>query len=156
METKKMPIKGFINYTPKQEKEQAEQWDTPYCSERTIGVSRVFCEEKGITLIALIIMVILLIILAMVSIKAVTGKEGILASSSNIANEYVIQQYGEQIEQLVTSIILKDSLIRKNNNVKKYGRRNGKRRLDKKCSAKRRSKRYNSHNNRWVHISSIL
>ncbi len=110
METKKMPIKGFINHTQKQ--------------------------EKGITLIALIIMVILLIILAMVSIKAVTGKEGILDSSSNIANEYVIQQYREQIEQLVSSIILKDSLIRKNNNFRKHGRRNGKRRLDKKCSAK--------------------
>ena len=62
-------------------------------------------------------MVILLIILAMVSIKALTGKEGILASSSNIANEYVIQQYGEQIEQLVHSIILKDSLIGKKTTV---------------------------------------
>ena len=69
-------------------------------------------KQEGITLIALIIMVILLIILAMVSIKAVTGKEGILASSSNITNEYVIEQYREQIEQLVNSIILKDSLIR--------------------------------------------
>jgi len=109
METKKEALKGFINYTQKQE---------------------------GITLIVLIIMVILLIILAMVSIKAVTGKEGILASSSNIANEYIVQQYGEQIEQLAHSIILKDSLIRKNNNVRKYGRRNGKRRLDKKCSTR--------------------
>ena len=109
METKKEALRGFINCTQKQE---------------------------GITLIALIIMVILLIILAMVSIKVVTGKEGILASSSNIANEYVIQQYGEQIEQLVHSIILKDSLMRKNNNKRKYGRRNGKRRLDKKCSAR--------------------
>ncbi len=90
METKKMPLRGFIKHTQKQE---------------------------GITLIALIIMVILLIILAMVSIKALTGKEGILASSSNIANEYVIQQYGEQIEQLVHSIILKDSLIGKKTTV---------------------------------------
>ena len=95
-----------------------------------------FHKEAGITLIALIIMIILLILLAMVSIKAVTGKEGILASSSNIANEYVVQQYGEQIEQLAHSIILKDSLIRKNNNKRKYGRRNGKRRLDKKCNTK--------------------
>ena len=95
-----------------------------------------FHKEAGITLIALIIMIILLILLAMVSIKAVTGKEGILASSSNIANEYVVQQYGEQIEQLAHSIILKDSLIRKNNNKRKHGRRNGKRRLDKKCNTK--------------------
>ena len=109
METKKEALKGFINYTQKQE---------------------------GITLIALIIMIILLILLAMVSIKAVTVKEGILASSSNIANEYIVQQYGEQIEQLAHSIILKDSLMRKNNNKRKYGRRNGKRRLDKKCDTK--------------------
>ena len=85
METKKQPLKGFINHTKKQE---------------------------GITLIALIIMVILILILAAISIKGLTGKEGILASSSNIANEYVVQQYREQIEQLVHSIILKDSLIR--------------------------------------------
>ena len=117
METKKEALKGFINYTQKQKKEMKQG-------------------EKGITLIALIIMIILLIILAMVSIKAVTGKEGILASSSNIANEYVVQQYREQIEQLAHSIILKDSLMRKDNNKRKYGRRNGKRRLDKKCSAR--------------------
>lgn len=110
METKKVPLKGLIKHTQKQ--------------------------EEGITLIVLIIMVILLIILAMVSIKAVTGKEGIIASSTTVANQYVIGQYREQIEQLVHSIILKDSLIRKDNNKKEYGRRNGKGRMDKKCCAK--------------------
>ncbi len=141
---------GFINYTQEHEKGQAEQWDTPYCSERTIRVSRVFREDKGITLIALLIMVILVVILAAISIKGLTGKEGIFASSSKIGNEYVIAQYGEQVEQLANSIILKDSLARKNHNNRKYGRGNGKRRLDKECSAKRQI--YNSHNNRWVHI----
>ena len=101
-------LKGFINYTQKQ--------------------------EKGITLIALIIMIILLILLAMVSIKAVTGKEGIFSSSTNIANEHVIVHYKEQLEQLVNSIILKDSLLRKNNHTKQHGRRHRERRLDKKCS----------------------
>ena len=101
-----------------------------------IGLINNIKKEKGITLIALIIMVLLLIILAMISIKAVTGKEGIFVSSSNITNEYVVQQYGEQIEQLVHSIILKDSLLRKINNKTKHGRRYGKRRLDKKCSAR--------------------
>ena len=128
---------GFINCTQKQEKERIKEDNSLSLIKN--GLKRVpqfFHAEEGITLIALIIMVILLILLAMVSIKAVTGKEGILASSSNIANEYVIQQYGEQIEQLVHSIILKDSLMRKNNNKRKYGRRNGKRRLDKKCSAR--------------------
>ena len=128
METKKEALKGFINHTQKQ--------------------------EKGITLIALIIMVILLIILAMVSIKAVTGKEGILASSAQIGNEYIIQQYKEQLEQLVHSIILKDSLLRKNNHNRKLSRRHRKRRLDKKCNTRR--KRHNCYNNRWIHISSIL
>ena len=67
-------------------------------------------QEKGITLIALIIMVLLLIILAMVSIKGLTGNESIIASSTKIANEYVLQQAKEYVEQLARSIILKDLL----------------------------------------------
>ena len=93
-------------------------------------------KEKGITLISLIVMVILLIILAMVSIKGVLGTGGILTSSTNVANEYVVEQYREQVNQLAQSIIIKDSLLRKNNNKRKYGRRNGRRRLDKNGSAK--------------------
>ena len=137
MQTKKEALKGFINYTQKQEKRMKQGDSSLSFSENEAKREySLFHKEAGITLIALIIMVILLILLAMVSIKAVTGKEGILASSSNIANEYVVQQYGEQIEQLAHSIILKDSLIRKNNNKREYGRRNGKRRLDKKCNTK--------------------
>ncbi len=93
-------------------------------------------KEKGITLISLIVMVILLIILAMVSIKGVLGTGGILTSSTNVANEYVVEQYREQVNQLAQSIIIKDSLLRKNNNKRKHGRRNGRRRLDKNGSAK--------------------
>ena len=125
---------GFISYTQKYATNTNQDVVGENLNSRSSKT--LLNTEKGITLIALIIMVILLIILAMVSIKAVTGKEGILASSTTVANQYVIEQYREQIEQLVQSIILKDSLLRKNNNNKKHGRRNGKRRLDKKCSAK--------------------
>ena len=128
MQTKKEALKWFISYTQKQERKRMKQENdlSSIVKNEERREYSLFHEEKGITLIALIIMIILLIILAILSIKAVTGKEGILASSSNIANEYIVQQYGEQIEQLAHSIILKDSLMRKNNK-RKYGRGNGKR-----------------------------
>lgn len=76
-------LKGFIKYTKK---------------------------ERGITLIALIIMVVLIIILASIGIKGLTGKENIIASSSKIANEYIVVQAKEYVEGLARSIILKDIL----------------------------------------------
>ena len=75
-------------------------------------------------------MVILLIILAMVSIRGLTGKDGLLTSSSNVANEYVVEQYREQVNQLAHSIILKDSFMREENNNREYGRGYGRRGLD--------------------------
>ena len=119
---------GFINNT--KGIKQGEN-SLSFIENEAKRVTPLFYKEKGITLIALIIMVILLIILATVSIKGLTGKEGIFATSSKIGNEHIIVQYGEQVEQLANSIILKDSLKRKDDNNWKYGRRNGKRRLDK-------------------------
>ena len=92
--------------------------------------------EGGITLIALVIMILLLVILAAVTIRGITGKEGILDSSTQITKTYIIEQYREQVQELARGIILKDSVLRKRNNTRKYGRRNGRRRLDKNSSTR--------------------
>ena len=92
--------------------------------------------EGGITLISLIVMIILLVILAAVTIRGITGHEGILDSSAQITQTYVIEQYREQVQELARGIILKDSILRKRNNTRKYGRRNGRRILDKNSSTR--------------------
>ena len=80
---------GFINYTQK---------------------SNILKIEKGITLISLLVMIMLLIILSTVVISGITGKEGIIISSEEIADDYKYQQYKEQVEQLAHNIIVSDSL----------------------------------------------
>ena len=67
-------------------------------------------EEKGITLIALLVTVILLVILVGVAVSQITGDEGIIVGTEEAVDDYKYQQYKEQIEQLVHSIILADSL----------------------------------------------
>ena len=67
-------------------------------------------KERGITLIALIITIILIVILAAITIRGLTGKEGLLATSTKVANEYVVKQNQEQIEMLLQSIILEDAV----------------------------------------------
>ena len=70
--------------------------------------------EQGITLIALIVTIIILILLAAVSLKAITGEEGILKVSTDATEDYNILQYKEQIEQLRDSIILKYEMTGQN------------------------------------------
>ena len=70
-------------------------------------------EERGLTLIALIVMTIILVILSAVAIRGITGDEGIIVGTETATENYVIEQYREQIQQLVQSIILKDSLVGK-------------------------------------------
>ena len=67
-------------------------------------------EEKGITLIALLVTVILLVILVGVAVSQITGDEGIIVGTETAVDDYKYQQYKEQIEQLVHSIIIADSL----------------------------------------------
>ena len=92
--------------------------------------------EGGITLISLIVIIVLMIILAAVTVRGITGHEGILDSSAEITNTYMVEQYREQVQELAREIILKDSILRKRNNTRKYGRRNARRRLDKNSSSK--------------------
>ena len=92
--------------------------------------------EGGITLISLIVIIVLMIILAAVTIRGITGHEGILDSSSEITNTYIIEQYREQVQELARGIILKDSILRKRDNTREYGRRNARRELDKNSSAR--------------------
>ena len=74
-------------------------------------------EENGITLIVLLVTVILLVILASVAIVQITGDEGIITSTETATDSYRYQQYKEQIEQLVHSIIINDSLAGKTTTV---------------------------------------
>ena len=83
------PLVGLINHTRKSNKLK---------------------EEKGITLIALLVTVILLVILVGVAVSQITGDEGIIVGTEEAVDDYKYQQYKEQIEQLVHSIILADSL----------------------------------------------
>ena len=85
-------ILGLIDYTPKQ------------------GTNIKIKEEQGITLIALLVTVILLVILVGVAVSQITGDEGIIVGTEEAVDDYKYQQYKEQIEQLVHSIILADSL----------------------------------------------
>ena len=85
-------IKGCINCTQKQ------------------GTNIRIKEEQGITLIALLVTVILLVILVGVAVSQITGDEGIIVGTEEAVDDYKYQQYKEQIEQLVHSIILADSL----------------------------------------------
>ena len=78
--------------------------------------------ESGITLIALIVSIIILILLAAVSIKWVTGQEGILKVSSDATEDYNILQYKEQIENLRESIILKSEIAGESINLEKLTR----------------------------------
>ena len=52
-------------------------------------------------------------ILSAVAIRGITGDEGIIVGTETATENYVIEQYREQIQQLVQSIILKDSLVGK-------------------------------------------
>ena len=85
-------MNGFINCTQKQ------------------GTNIRIKEEQGITLIALLVTVILLVILVGVAVSQITGDEGIIVGTEEAVDDYKYQQYKEQIEQLVHSIILADSL----------------------------------------------
>jgi hypothetical protein len=57
--------------------------------------------DKGITLITLVVTIIVLLILATVSIATLTGENGILNKSSNVKEEYIIEQYKEEINLII-------------------------------------------------------
>lgn len=65
--------------------------------------------EKGITLIALLVMIIILIILSVVIVRGITGDESIITTTEEVAEDYNITSYREQLEQIVRSIIIEYS-----------------------------------------------
>ena len=62
--------------------------------------------ERGITLIALIVMIIIVIILSAITIKGVLGDHSIIDVSADIAQDYEVVSYKEQIEHVVHSTII--------------------------------------------------
>ena len=69
-------------------------------------MKKIKTNERGITLIALIIIIIILVIIAAVSIRAVTGNEGLIKTSTKSAEEHEITAYKAQIMQKVQSIVM--------------------------------------------------
>ena len=67
--------------------------------------------EKGITLIALIVTIVILAILAGITIKTLTGKNGMIDVTETAAMESKIVGYSEQIEQTVHTEIVAKSTI---------------------------------------------
>ncbi len=57
--------------------------------------------EQGITLIALLVMIILLVILAAITIRGVTGNEGILNVAEIAAEDYKIKAKQESLEEAI-------------------------------------------------------
>ncbi len=62
--------------------------------------------ERGITLIALLVMIIILVILSAIVVKGITGNEGLIKTTTNVAEDHNIISYREQLEQAVRSIII--------------------------------------------------
>ena len=72
--------------------------------------------ESGVTLIALLVMIILLVILSAVTIQGITGREGIIGTSADAAEQHKIKAYEERIEQNVRATIVAKGVLRKNSN----------------------------------------
>ena len=68
--------------------------------------------ETGITLLILILTVIILVILTTVTL-IITGSGKIITGSEIAVDDFKYQEYKEQIEQVVQSIIINDSLLGK-------------------------------------------
>lgn len=69
-------------------------------------------QETGITLLILILTVIILVILTTVTL-IITGSGRIITGSEIAVDDFKYQEYKEQIEQVVQSIIINDSLLGK-------------------------------------------
>ena len=72
--------------------------------------------ESGVTLIALLVMIIILVILSAVTIQGITGREGIIGTSADAAEQHKIKAYEERIEQNVRATIVAEGVLRKNSN----------------------------------------
>ena len=69
-------------------------------------MKKIKTNERGITLIALIILIIILVIIAAVTVKSITGEEGLIKTSTKSAEEHEITAYKAQIVQKVQSIVM--------------------------------------------------
>ena len=63
-------------------------------------------KEKGITLIALIVMVVIIVIIASVTIVNLTGNHNLIDVTTDVANNYEVTSYKEQIEQVMHACII--------------------------------------------------
>ena len=62
--------------------------------------------ERGITLIALIVMIVIIVIIASVSIANLAGRNNLIDVTADVAQNYEVTSYKEQIEQVMYSCII--------------------------------------------------
>ena len=62
--------------------------------------------ERGITLIALIVMIIIIVIISAITIKGLLGEHSIIDVTTDVAEDYEIVSYKEQIEHVVHSCVI--------------------------------------------------
>ena len=67
--------------------------------------------ENGVTLIALIVMIIILLILSVLVIRRITGNEGIIKTTGEVAITQEIQEYKERITEEVRAVVVKYAAI---------------------------------------------
>ena len=72
--------------------------------------------ESGITLIALLVMIIIIVILAGITIRALTGNEGLLSVAGEAAENYEITAKKEALDQAIRSEMIAQATLRKNSN----------------------------------------
>ena len=62
--------------------------------------------ERGITLIALIVMIVIIVIIASVSIANLAGRNNLIDVTADVAQNYEVTSYKEQIEQVMHACII--------------------------------------------------
>ena len=67
--------------------------------------------EKGLTLITLIVMIIILVILSAIVIRGITGEEGLIKTTKEVALTQEIQEYKERITEEVRGAVVKYAAI---------------------------------------------
>ena len=79
--------------------------------------------EGGITLISLIITIVILVIISAIVIKTITGDNDLIATTTEGAENYKVQEYKEMITAEVTAIISENMIKGEETVLRRHWRR---------------------------------
>lgn len=71
-------------------------------------MKKIFKNGRGITLIALIVTIIILLVLAGISIRLITGQDGILARATNSRNKHLLESKKEEVELAIEAKLIEN------------------------------------------------